>query len=77
MIEIKINGISAVVDHLQWVCPEMPQLEKLLNARIDPLGPSGADPYPDLTVAREVVEKFGGEITQQDPPQEVEEGRVY
>jgi len=77
MILVQIWGVEAGIDELQWVVPTEPRVEKFLNSLIDPLGPSGADPYPDLTVAREVVDRFGGAITYQDPVPDIDENKIY
>ena len=69
---------EAVIEHYEWTAaPE--ELKALLDTYLDPFGPSPSDPYPEMTVAREVTSKIGGKIVYFDPPNyhDDEEGRIY
>lgn len=72
---IKIGEMTATCDHYHWKASS-PELERLLNAMLDPLGPSGADPNPDYHAALKATELLGGEVVSYDST-EYEEGVVY
>lgn len=62
-----IGGERATIDGYEWTSDNQ-ALEDLLNAMLDPLGPSGADPNPSLTAAQEAVKRLGGEVVRFDKP---------
>ena len=62
-----IGGEKATIDGYEWTSDNQ-ALEDLLNAMLDPLGPSGADPNPSLTAAQEAVKRLGGEVVRFDKP---------
>ncbi len=72
---IRIGDRQATVRAYRWVCKDG-AIEALLNAMLDPLGPSGGDPNPDLHAAQEAVRRFGGELISFSPTEYVG-GRVY
>lgn len=72
---IQIGPFEATIDGWEWTC-EDDTLQRLLNTMLDPYGPSGADPNPDLTAAQEAVERLGGKIIRYDPT-EYDPGVVY
>jgi len=72
---IQIGLIEATVDGYRWECKEH-WLKRVLNAMLDPHGPSGADPNPDLHAAREAVKVFGGQIVSYDET-EYDPGAIY
>ncbi|RYX80930.1 hypothetical protein EON83_26330 [bacterium] len=48
----------------KWYC-ESATVVELLNSTLHPHGPSGADPDPDYTAAKEAIRFYGhGEITE-------------
>lgn len=49
----------------------------LLDRLRDPLGPSGADPNADLTLARRAVARYGGEVVEWTNPEQGPPGTVY
>jgi hypothetical protein len=59
---ITILGDTATIDSYRWSCPANPLTEAMLNARLDPDGPAGSDPNPDLNAARAAAEAFGGQV---------------
>lgn len=75
---IDIHGIEATVTDGVWSCPQ-PSIQRLLQAMRDPDGPSGADPNPDLTLAREAAEGLGGTVTElqqsEQPPSKPRNGQ--
>lgn len=75
MVKIKIGDVEATIENYKWTSKDK-RLENLLNTKLDPLGPSGADPYPDLTAARQVVDWLGGEIVEYDKPPDYSQDRV-
>jgi len=76
MVKIKIGDVEATIENYEWSSKDK-RLEKMLNARLDPDGPSGADPYPDLTAAQEAVDSLGGEIVKYDKPPDYPEDMVF
>lgn len=75
MVTVDFPGVIATIDGLEWTS-EDDSLQSLLTAMLDPLGPSGSDPDPDYTAARDAADKLGGRITQHDEVEYVE-GRIY
>jgi len=63
-----IGGERATIDGYEWTSDNQ-ALEDLLNAMLDPLGPSGADPNPSLTAARSAVDRLSGEVVIFDKPE--------
>jgi hypothetical protein len=63
---IQIDLIEAIVDGYHWTSKSKP-LADMLNAMLDPLGPSGADPNPDETAAIEAAELIGAEVVKVEP----------
>lgn len=55
---LNINGTAATVQNGRWACAN-PTYLKLLNTTVDPLGPGGDDPHPDLTLAKKAATLFG------------------
>jgi hypothetical protein len=64
---IRIGDTEATIDGYEWSSDDK-TLEKLLNLMLDPFGPSGADPNPDVTAARRIAARVGGEVIRQDAP---------
>lgn len=62
MVRIKLpDGVTAVCHNYQWSCDDPLWLE-ILNLRLNDNGPSMADPYPELTEARDVISAYGGRL---------------
>lgn len=76
MVKIKIGDTEATIENYEWSCKDK-LLRQVLNGMLDPLGPSGADPYPDLTAAREAVAKLGGEIVEYDEQPDYPKDTVF
>lgn len=72
---VEINGKRAVVKDYHWSSADE-ALATMLNALLNPNGPSGADPNPDGTAAEEAVKRLGGRIISVDET-ESEDGVVY
>ncbi len=62
---IRIGDTEATIDGYRWTCEDT-TLERLLNLMLDPFGPSGADPNPDVTAARRAAVRLGGEVIRED-----------
>jgi len=75
MVRVKFGPYEATIEGYQWNCKEK-SLEKLLNASLHPYGPSGSDPYPDLTAAKKAAAEFNGEILDYDKPKPIPEGTI-
>jgi len=76
VVKIKIGDTEAAIKNYEWSSKDK-KLAKMLNAMLDPLGPSGADPYPDLTAARQAVERLGGEVVEYDKPTDYPKDTVF
>lgn len=75
MVKVEIAGITATIENYEWKSDNK-SLEGALNSMLDPYGPSGSDPYPDLTAATEAMERLGGEVVEYDEPKD-EGDKVY
>lgn len=73
--KVRIGANTATVEDYRWTS-DSAGLERSLNAMLDPSGPSGADPNPDLTAAQKAVKRLGGGIVEFDETEYIE-GRVY
>lgn len=65
MVVIEIGGRRAYIQDYKWHSKDK-EFEDLLNSYLDPHGVSGADPYPDGTMANYVVKRLGGKIISDD-----------
>ena len=65
----------AVIDGYQWASKNK-KLEQALNARLDPDGPGGEDPDPDLNAAQEAIDAYGGEIIKRKPNPDPPKGAI-
>ena len=72
---IRVGDYTAVIEDYTWR-GGIPELIALLNAMLNPLGPSGSDPNPDLHAAQAAIEILGGRIIDYDETEFVE-GRIY
>ena len=62
---IKVLNWTATIDAYQWASANE-NLARLLNAMLPTWGPSGADPNPDYTAARQAAEVLGGKVVAYD-----------
>ena len=53
------------------------ELAPLFNTLVDQDGPSGADPYPEMTMAQLAIDTFGGEIVEVSPIAPFDPNKVY
>ena len=60
VVDFGSRGIAIVQDG-RWSSDDK-ILEKELNQAVDASDPSGSDPQPHLTFARQAIELFGGKI---------------
>jgi len=74
-VTVKVGPYMATIDGWEWT-GDNEALIALLNANLDPDGPSGADPDPDGNEAKRIAELFKGEVVSQDEAEYVED-RVY
>lgn len=58
---IRILGQEATIAGYRWTGADA-SLVAMLNAMLDPDGPAGSDPNPDLNAARAAAEAFKGEV---------------
>ena len=73
---IAVQRQRATIDNYRWT-GDSAALVELLNARLDPYGPSGADPNPDLSAAIRIADELGGEVVDRGKPPKYVRGRVY
>lgn len=62
---VRIGDTEATIDGYRWTCEDK-TLEKSLNLMLDPFGPSEADPDPDVTAARRIAARVGGEVIREN-----------
>ena len=65
---IELAGMQATIDGWNWTGSDE-GLVALLNAMLDPDGPSGADPAPNTHEARRVAELLGGKVLEFELPE--------
>ena len=58
---IELAGMRATIKGWSWTGTDG-QFVTLLNAMLDPYGPSGGDPAPNTHEARRVAELLGGKV---------------
>jgi len=58
---IELAGMTATIEGWEWT-GEDGRFVALLNAMLDPDGPSGGDPAPNTHEARRVAELLGGKV---------------
>jgi len=76
MVKVRIGDTEATIKNYEWSSKDK-RFERMLNAILDPLGPSGADPYPDLTAAQETIDSLGGEIVEYDKQPDYPKDTVF
>ena len=72
---VRIGASEATIDGYVWTCEDK-TLERLLNLMLDPFGPSGADPNPDVTAAHRTAARLGGEVIRQDDVEPLPPGAI-
>jgi len=60
------DGTVAMAEDYTWQC-DNPAVKVLLSTLLDPWGPLGSDPNPDLTLAQRAIDWLGGKILHFDP----------
>ena len=79
-ITMDVAGITATYAAGAWssTAPESDAITDMLNSMMaEQPGPSGADPYPALTRAREIADRLRGRITDEGSPPAAKRGVVY
>lgn len=72
---IQIGKDKAVIKEYKWTSANL-GLQDVLNDLLEPDGPSGSDPNPDETAAKEAVKLLGGKFITADAI-ESKEGVIY
>jgi len=65
-LDSKMSGCVAVIDRWQWACEDK-LFEKVLNSDLDPDGPGGEVPDPDMQAAQAAIKRWGGKIIIHEP----------
>ena len=73
-VTIKVLGEEAVIEDYEWTATD--PLKGLLDTYLSPHGTSPSDPFPEMTVAQDVISRLGGEVLSFDPPRYPEDGKV-
>jgi len=68
-------GTVAVIKGWKWASEDK-TFEEALNAMMDPDGPSGSIPQPELWAANQAIKKFGGKIIKEDLPEYPPKGMI-
>lgn len=76
MVKVKFGIYEATIQDLEWASSNKP-LERWLNGEVPVDGPSGSDPFPDLTLARLMVKRIGGKVIEANQTPHFQVGRVY
>lgn len=66
---------EATIKEYHWTA-ERPSFERLLNSLLDPYGPGGHDPNPDLTAAKEAMKLLGGKLLSWDESLPLEKNQI-
>ena len=76
-VTIRILDQEATIEHYKWTAPA--KLKGLLDTYLDVDRLSPSDPFPEMTVAQEVVSKIRGDIVSFEPPVYPDDGkqRIY
>ena len=69
---IKVGAFEAILDGWEWTGDDAWFVDKL-NSMLDPEGPSGSDPAPDLHEARRTAKELGGQVVRFDKPEYVKD----
>ena len=72
---IQAGTFTATLQDWLWTGGN-PAFVAMLNARLDPEGPSGADPAPDYHEALRIADVIGAEVIDFELPEYVK-GRIY
>lgn len=76
MVTIKLMGVEAVLNGTKWTS-QSATAKALLEADLEYfIEITGADPWPEMTIARDAVKRYGAVITEAIPPV-VKEGVIY
>lgn len=75
-VVISLGGQRATIDDGAWTSDD-PNLQEFLNEVKDEDLDSGADPWPDMTQARDVLRRYGGQIVDEGQPPRSRLGRVH
>lgn len=79
-ITISVGGIMATYSGAAWQSSDANAdavLDTLNGMMAEPMGVTGADPYPALTKAKEIARRLRGTITDEGHAPETQPGRVY
>lgn len=72
---IELGGEQYTIDEYVWSGPTKGIVD-MLNSSLDTEGPSGSDPNPDATAARDIVDKLEVKMIRFDEL-EFTPGRIY
>lgn len=75
MVKVEIGGVSATLRGSEWASEDA-QTVDFLTELLPLVTITGADPWPEMTIAKDAVSKIGGTITDSLPPEFVS-GRIY
>lgn len=76
MVKIRLFGTEATIRGRQWESPSS-MAKQMLDADLTYfITISGADPWPEMTIAQDAVKRYGAEIVDSVPP-EYKDGVIY
>ncbi len=76
MVEIEINGERATIKGGVWTAPRASVAQALNDDVAVRPATFAYEPWPDMAIAQEVIQRYGGRIVSQEKPEFIE-GRVY
>jgi hypothetical protein len=73
---VELKGEVAYFVDYKWTASNK-TLERQLNELLDPLGPSGSDPAPWITAAKQAVESLDVTVVELGPKPEYDSEVIY
>ena len=74
-VTIKTLGVEATIENLKWKCDNKLIQKALEVCSLEDV--EGYTPFPDLSIAKLAIEKFGGRIIKITDKPEAIIGKVY
>jgi hypothetical protein len=73
---VELGGILAAFEEGEWKCDD-PSTKAVLDTLVDPEGPSGADPDPDMTMAEKAKRVGAVFLSRNNRPDSIDPKVVY
>jgi hypothetical protein len=73
---IQVGQSTATVKNREWTSKDKELLRRLVGL-LARYTSTGADPWPDWTIANQAVDELGGKVIGQTDPPKTVPGRIY